>query len=94
MLPFRALARNMAPMTYHDDNAFLNEVDPLCSLYSLPLLSTNVKHPKFGCHVSSLCQGLRRSAGSGGEDPENQVVKRAGFPIKYCVFALRQNIAH
>ena len=30
-------------------------------------------HPKFGCHVTSLCQGLRRSAGSGGEDPENQV---------------------
>ena len=41
----------------------------------LPLLSTNVKHPKFGCHVTSLCQGLRRIAGSGGEDPENQVVE-------------------
>ena len=41
--------------------------------FYLPLLSTNVKHPKFGCHVTSLCQGLRRSAGSGGEDPENQV---------------------
>ena len=34
----------------------------------------NVKHPKFGCHVTSLCQGLRHSVGSGGEDPENQVV--------------------
>ena len=42
--------------------------------FYLPLLSTNGKHPKFGCHVTSLCQGLRRSAGSGGEDPENQVV--------------------
>ena len=42
--------------------------------FYLPLLSTNVKHQKFGCHVTSLCQGLRRSAGSGGEDPENQVV--------------------
>ena len=41
--------------------------------FYLPLLSTNVKHPKFGCHVTSLCQGLRRSAGSGGEEPENQV---------------------
>ena len=41
--------------------------------FYLPLLSRNVKHPKFGCHVTSLCQGLRRSAGSGGEDPENQV---------------------
>ena len=41
--------------------------------FYLPLLSTNVKHQKFGCHVTSLCQGLRRSAGSGGEDPENQV---------------------
>ena len=30
--------------------------------------------PKFGCLVTSLCQGLRRSAGSGGEDPESQVV--------------------
>ena len=40
-------------------------------------LSTNVKHPKFGCHVTSLCQGLRRSAGSGGEDPENQVGRNA-----------------
>ena len=30
--------------------------------FYLPLLSTNVKHPKFGCHVTSLCQGLRRSA--------------------------------
>ena len=39
---------------------------------NLPLLSTNVKHPKFGCHVTSLCQGLRCSAGSEGEDPENQ----------------------
>ena len=42
--------------------------------FYLPLLSTNVKHPKFGFHVTSLCQGLRRSAGSGSEDPENQVV--------------------
>ena len=25
--------------------------------------------------MTSLCQGLRRSAGSGGEDPENQVEK-------------------
>ena len=33
----------------------------------------NVKHPKFECHVTSLCQGLRHSAGSGGADPENQV---------------------
>ena len=41
--------------------------------FYLPLLSTNVKHPKFGCHVTSLCQGLCRSAGRGGEDPENQV---------------------
>ena len=41
--------------------------------FYLPLLSTNVKHPKFRCHVTSLCQGLRCSAGSGGEDPENQV---------------------
>ena len=44
--------------------------------FYLPLLSTNVKHPKFGCHVTSLCQGLRRSARSGGEDPENQVEYR------------------
>ena len=43
--------------------------------FYLPRLSTNVKHPKFECHVASLCQGLRRSAGSGGEDPENQVGK-------------------
>ena len=43
--------------------------------FYLPLLSTNVKHPKFGCHVTSLCQGLHRSAGSGGEDPENQVAE-------------------
>ena len=42
--------------------------------FYLPLLSTNVKHPKFGFHVTSLCQGLHRSAGSGGKDPENQVV--------------------
>ena len=42
--------------------------------FYLRLLSTNVKDPKSGCHVTSLCQGLRRSAGSGGEDPENQVV--------------------
>ena len=41
--------------------------------FYLCLLSTNVKHPKSGCHVTSLCQGLRCSAGSGGEDPENQV---------------------
>ena len=41
--------------------------------FYLRLLSTNVKHPKSGCHVTSLCQGLRRNAGSGGEDPENQV---------------------
>ena len=34
--------------------------------FYLPLLSTNVKHPKFGFHVTSLCQGLRRSAGSEG----------------------------
>ena len=47
--------------------------------FYLPLLSTNVKHPKFGCHVTSLCQGLRRSAGSGGEDPENQVVNNTSF---------------
>ena len=32
--------------------------------------------PKFGYHVTSLCQGLRCSAGSGGEDPENQVGSR------------------
>ena len=34
---FWALARNMAPMTYHDDSTlrFLNEMAPLCSLYSL-----------------------------------------------------------
>ena len=47
--------------------------------FYLPLLSTNVKHPKFGWHVTSLCQGLRRSAGSGGEDPENQVVTGHGI---------------
>ena len=41
--------------------------------FYLSLLSTNVKHPKFGCHVTSLCQGLRRSTDSGSEDPENQV---------------------
>ena len=41
--------------------------------FYLTLLSTNVKHTKFGCHATSLCQGLRRSAGSGGEDPVNQV---------------------
>ena len=46
--------------------------------FYLPLLSTHVKHPKFGCHVTSLCQGLRRSAGSGGEDPENQVAVDCG----------------
>ena len=45
--------------------------------FYLPLLSTNVKHPNFGCHVASLCQGLRRSAGSGDEDPENQVAPSA-----------------
>ena len=44
--------------------------------FYLPLLSTNAKHAKFGCHVTSLCQGLPRSAGSGGEDPENQVTKK------------------
>ena len=43
------------------------------NLFYLPLQNTNVKHPKFGCHVTSLCQGLRRSVDSGGEDPENQV---------------------
>ena len=37
MLLLRALARNMAPMTYMTTTpcAFLNEVVPLCSLYSL-----------------------------------------------------------
>ena len=49
--------------------------------FYLPLLSTNVKQPKFGCHVTSLCQGLRRSAGSGAEDPENQVVS---FHLPLC----------
>ena len=29
---------------------------------------------KFGCHVTSQYQGLRRSTGSGDEDPENQAV--------------------
>ena len=49
--------------------------------FYLPLLSTNVKYPKFGCHVTSLCQGLR---GSGGEDPENQVAyQRILFHCKY-----------
>ena len=28
--------------------------------------------------MTSLCQGLRRSAGSGGEDPENQVEQIPG----------------
>ena len=45
------------------DNAFL----PTPTKYAC-------QAPKFGCHVTSLCQGLRHSAGSGGEDPENQVV--------------------
>ena len=49
--------------------------------FYLLLLSTNVKLPKFGCHVTSLCQGLRHSAGSGGEDPENQVVLISGFSL-------------
>ena len=37
MLLFRALARNMAPMTFMTTApyALLNEVAPLCSLYSL-----------------------------------------------------------
>ena len=34
----------------------LGDVGPTCWL-----LSTNVKHPNFECHVTSLCQGLRRS---------------------------------
>ena len=52
--------------------------------FYLPLLSTNVKHQKFGCHVTSLCQGLRRSAGSGGEDPKNQVAyQHILFHCKY-----------
>ena len=41
MLLFRALARNMAPMKYHEESTlpFLNEVAPLCSLYSLSKVS-------------------------------------------------------
>ena len=57
--------------------------------FYLPLLSTNVKHPKFGCHVISLCQSLRRSAGSGacgGEDPENQVESVARLHMLLGVF--------
>ena len=50
---------------------FLGNRDNFCPYEQA--LSTNVKHPKFGCHVTSLCQGLRRSPGSGGEDLENQV---------------------
>ena len=49
-------------------NAFINK-------RSFPTPSTFSRftwHPKSGCHVTSLCQGLRRSAGSGDEDPENQ----------------------
>ena len=61
----------------------------ICDNAFLPtLLSTNVKHPKFGCHVTSLCQGLRRSAGSGGdsgEDPKNQVDRQ----IQLSVFFTR-----
>ena len=53
--------------------------------FYLPLLNTNVKHPKFGCHVTSLCQGLRRSAGSEGEDPEDQVVLLA------CIHTLEKS---
>ena len=59
---------------------------------NLPLLSTNVKHPKFGCHVTSLCQGLRRSAGSGGEDPENQVVANAVELLNEKLVELEQQL--
>ena len=54
----------------------------ICDYAFLPTPAQyNVKHPKFGCHVTSLCQGLRRSAGSGDEDPENQV----DHMIKECM---------
>ena len=56
-------SRFVGCLTIICDNAFL----------PTPALSTNVKHPKFGCHVTSLSQDIHRSAGSGGEDPENQV---------------------
>ena len=62
--------------------------------FYLRLLSTNVKHPKFGCHVTSLCQGLRRSAGSGGEDPENQVVSSVVLNVNLAgINALLNNVA-
>ena len=51
--------------------------------FYLPLLSTNVKHPKFRCHVTTLCQGLCRSAGCEGEDPENQVEVEQMYGLMY-----------
>ena len=48
-------------------NAFINKI----SFPTPPTFSRSTWHPKSGCHVTSLCQGLRRSAGSGDEDPEN-----------------------
>ena len=60
--------------------------------FYLPMLSTNVKHPKFGCHVTSLCQVLRRSAGSGGEDPENQVGALIGFSYSEIRFLNKNTV--
>ena len=57
--------------------------------FYLPLLRTNVKHPKCGCHVTSLCQGLRRSAGSGGEDPENQVATYVPPTLRVLFLAVK-----
>ena len=73
-------------------NAFINKR----SFPTPPTISRFTWHPKSGCHVTSLCQGLRRSAGSGGEDPENQVEllcalllctkRRPGTRLTFCCF--------
>ena len=55
------------------------------------LLINNASLPtpaKYECQapkiwVTSLCQGFRRSAGSGGEDPENQVVITSHMVLTY-----------
>ena len=62
-------------------NAFINKR----SFPTPPTFSRSTWHPKSGCHVTSLCQGLRRSAGSGDEDPENQVAEYCEHMFKATV---------
>ena len=67
------LRRSPLCLTIICDNAFL----PTPAKYEC-------QAPKIGCHVTSLCQGLRRSAGGGGADPENQVaIKQNTYLLEF-----------